>query len=146
VHLAVSATTKASDIKEILQQFEPFGYSSVVLTKLDETMRVGNVISVLWERGKTVSYVTDGQGVPDDIERAGAVRFLKNLEGFSLPPEKLRSKFAQLYASSPADGSRQERRAHTGNGGRENEGITEDEQRYLYSQGVRTSTETTWSK
>ncbi len=146
IHLALSATTKASDIKEILQQFEPFGYSSIVLTKLDETMRVGNVISVLWERGKTVSYITDGQGVPDDIDRAGAVRFLKNLEGFSLSPEKLRSKFEEMYASSPADGLKSERRGNgDGTKGRD-AGLSENEQRRLYSREAQRSAETTWSK
>ncbi|MFP4180310.1 MAG: flagellar biosynthesis protein FlhF, partial [Spirochaetaceae bacterium] len=139
IHLALSSTTKASDIKEVLQQFEPFGYSSVVLTKLDETMRVGNVISVLWERGKSVSYITNGQGVPDDIERAGVVRFLKTLEGFSLSPETLRNKFANMYASTPADGTAAER-------GDNNEGITEYEHRYLYSYGGHNSSETTWGK
>ncbi|MFP4490474.1 MAG: flagellar biosynthesis protein FlhF [Spirochaetaceae bacterium] len=139
IHLALSSTTKASDIKEVLQQFEPFGYSSVVLTKLDETMRVGNVISVLWERGKSVSYITNGQGVPDDIERAGVVRFLKTLEGFSLSPETLRNKFENMYASTPADGTAAER-------GDNNEGITEYEHRYLYSYGGHNSSETTWGK
>lgn len=158
IHLALSATTKASDIKEVLQQFEPFSYSSVILTKLDETMRVGNVISVLWERGKKVSYITDGQGVPDDIERAGVVRFLKTLEGFSLPPEKLRNKFADMYASTPADGgdgrkngdgaekNRQETNGYRMKGGEAAEGISEDEQKYLYSYSSHTSSGTTWSK
>ncbi len=146
IHLALSATTKASDIKEILQQFEPFGYRSVVLTKLDETMRVGNVISVLWERGKTVSYITDGQGVPDDIERAGAVRFLKNLEGFSLSPERLRNKFEEMYASSPADGSKISGNGNGDTANRSQEGLSEEEQRYPYSHGTHRSAETTWSK
>lgn len=144
IHLALSSTTKASDIKEVLQQFEPFGYSSVVLTKLDETMRVGNVISVLWERGKSVSYITNGQGVPDDIERAGVVRFLKTLEGFSLSPETLRNKFADMYASTPADGTAAD--GAVAERKNNNEGITEYEHRYLYSYGSHNSSETTWGK
>jgi flagellar biosynthesis protein FlhF len=65
----MSATTKTSDISEILQQFEPFKYRSVILTKLDETMRIGNISSVLAERQKSISYLTDGQVVPQDICR-----------------------------------------------------------------------------
>jgi flagellar biosynthesis protein FlhF len=146
VHLALSATTKVSDIKEILRQFEPFGYSSVILTKLDETMRVGNVISALWEMGKKVSYITDGQAVPEDIERAGVVRFLKTLEGFSIAPERLREKFDSMYASSPADGTSF---GFNGKGKvqeKENEGITAAEQRYLYSYGADKPSEEMWSK
>ncbi|RKX76335.1 MAG: flagellar biosynthesis protein FlhF [Spirochaetes bacterium] len=94
-HLAVSATTKTSDIYEVLGQFEPFKYRSVVLTKLDETMRVGNVISVLYEKKKPLSYITDGQIVPQDIERATVSRMLMNLEGFIIDRARIQSKFEE---------------------------------------------------
>jgi len=93
VHLAVSATTKISDLREILQQFEPFNYTALVLTKLDETMRVGNLISVLYEKGKKLSYFTDGQRVPEDIERATPLRLLKTLEGFPMDSSRLGYRF-----------------------------------------------------
>ena len=69
-HLAVSSTTKVSDIYEIMQQFESFKYSSVIITKLDETHRSGNIISALTEKHKSVSYITTGQTVPHDIKYA----------------------------------------------------------------------------
>lgn len=94
VHLALSASTKASDIKEIMQQYEPFNYRSIIVTKLDETTRVGNIVSALAERGKTVSFITNGQRVPQDIERATAVRFLINLEGFRINRQRIEEKFA----------------------------------------------------
>ncbi|MFW6313317.1 MAG: flagellar biosynthesis protein FlhF, partial [Spirochaetota bacterium] len=50
VHLAISATTKTCDVAEIATQFEPFKYEAVVVTKMDETTRAGNIISVLSER------------------------------------------------------------------------------------------------
>jgi len=93
IHLALSSTTKNSDLREILQQFEPFNYNAVVLTKLDETMRIGNLISILYEKGKALSYFTDGQRVPEDIERAGRLRLLKTLEGFPVNVERLQRKF-----------------------------------------------------
>jgi len=83
VHLAVSATTKTKDLREIFQQFEPFGYQSVVLTKLDETTVVGNLLSLLWEKQKPVSFLTDGQSVPQDIHRATTERLMKPLVGFA---------------------------------------------------------------
>ena len=92
-HLAVSATTKTSDLFEILQQFESFNYASVVLTKLDETMRVGNIISVFSEKNKPISYITDGQGVPQDIEKATAYRLLKHISGLTFDRDKLEQKF-----------------------------------------------------
>ncbi|MDR3342480.1 MAG: flagellar biosynthesis protein FlhF [Treponema sp.] len=93
LYLAVTATTKSSDLKEILRQFEPFNYQSVIITKLDETIRVGNVISALSERGKSISYITDGQKVPSNIQKATVVRFLINLEGFQVNRVKIEGRF-----------------------------------------------------
>jgi len=95
IHLAVSATTKASDVEEILKQFEPFKYQAVILTKLDETLRVGNIISVLSALGKPISYVADGQSVPQDIEVASVMRLLMNLEGFHPNRERLEARFGK---------------------------------------------------
>ena len=50
VYLALSATTKSSDMREIMQQYETFGYGSVIVTKFDETTRVGNIVSALDEK------------------------------------------------------------------------------------------------
>jgi flagellar biosynthesis protein FlhF len=93
VHLAVSATTKTADVGEIATQFEPFKYEAVVVTKLDETTRAGNIISVLSEKGKPISFVTDGQRVPQDIERATVLRLLTHLEGFGLTRGRLEQRF-----------------------------------------------------
>ena len=93
VHLAVAATTKASDLKEILRHFEPFNYRSVIVTKMDETIRTGNIIGALSENGKYVSYITNGQKVPTDIRKASVVQFLINLEGFKVNRIKLEEKF-----------------------------------------------------
>ena len=92
-HLVISANTKTSDIEEILRQFEPFNYRSVVLTKMDETDRIGNVISALAEKRKSVSYVTYGQNLPEDISKASVVRFLTSLEGFKINREKIENRF-----------------------------------------------------
>jgi flagellar biosynthesis protein FlhF len=97
-HLVLAATTKASDIKDLLQQFEPFGYRSVIVTKLDETRRVGNVLSALWEKGKAVSYITDGQTVPVDIKKASVIPFLTNLEGFRVNRERIENHFSGVNA------------------------------------------------
>jgi len=93
VHLAVAATTKFSDLREILQHFEAFDYRSVLVTKMDETIRCGNIIGVLAEKGKGISYVTNGQKVPTDIRKASVVQFLINLEGFRVNRVKMEVKF-----------------------------------------------------
>jgi len=92
-HLCIQASTKGGDFREILKQFEPFKYKSVIITKMDETSRVGNIISVLAEEGKSVSFITTGQTVPWDIERANMVKLLINLEGFSVDRSALAGHF-----------------------------------------------------
>jgi flagellar biosynthesis protein FlhF len=92
-HLVLSASTKTSDIEDIIRQFEPFNYKSVILTKLDETDRVGNIISALAGKRKSVSYITDGQTIPVDIRKASVVRFLINLDGFKVDREKIEERF-----------------------------------------------------
>ncbi len=93
VHLAMSATTKPSDMREIMQQYETFGYDSVIITKFDETSRIGNIVSVLGERQKPLAYITTGQRVPQDFERASVARFLINLEGFRVNRARIESLF-----------------------------------------------------
>ncbi len=89
IHLAISATTKNKDMEEILIQFEPFNYSSLILTKLDETTRVGNLISIMEEKGKSLSFITDGQRVPRDISREARRKLLLQLRGFRENPEQM---------------------------------------------------------
>lgn len=84
VYLAVSATTKASDVEEVLRQYEPFGYRAVVLTKLDETRSIGAVVSALARHAKPLAWLCDGQGVPQDIAEATVPRLLMNMDGFRI--------------------------------------------------------------
>ncbi|MCL2230841.1 MAG: flagellar biosynthesis protein FlhF [Treponema sp.] len=92
-HLVISAATKTSDMINIMQQFEPFNYKSVIITKMDETEHTGNVISAIAEKRKCVSFVTDGQNLAEDIKRASVVRFLVSLEGFKINREKIENRF-----------------------------------------------------
>ena len=94
-HLAVSATTKTNDLAELLRQFEPFGYSSIILTKLDETAFIGNIISVLKNRERPISYLATGQRVPQDIERASRTRLLMNIEGFPVERQGVAERFQE---------------------------------------------------
>ena len=84
IHLAVAASTKAKDLANIMQNYEQFGYNSVIVTKCDESKQYGNIISVLHEKNKKISYIADGQKVVRDIHRADVVEFLIRLSGFDV--------------------------------------------------------------
>lgn len=65
--LCVSAGTKKADLKSIFSAFEPINPNNVLITKVDETSFVGNVVDVADKYNKPVSYVSNGQEVPTDI-------------------------------------------------------------------------------
>ncbi len=93
IYLAVSATTKGRDLDTIFKNYEPFGFRSVIITKCDETQTYGNVLSVLHERRKSVSWITVGQEILHTLKRADPVYFLRNLDGFELDVGHLERKF-----------------------------------------------------
>ena len=94
VHLTLSAGTKSADLREILSQFMPFDYSSVIITKLDETSRVGNVLSAVGKSGASMSYLTDGQDVPMDIALASPARLLGMIRGLDFDPARIEEKYS----------------------------------------------------
>ena len=84
-HLVLSAATKESDLIETANRYRKLGLSRLLFTKLDETMKLGNIFNVVQATGIPVSYFTTGQSVPDDIETAKSMAFVKKLlEGSSL--------------------------------------------------------------
>ena len=71
-HLVISSTTKFTDAKHIIQKFSQVEPDRIIFTKTDETGSLGMIINLLRDNPASLSYVTTGQSVPDDIERASA--------------------------------------------------------------------------
>ncbi len=65
--LCVSANTKRSDLAEVFKAYDILHIDNVIITKVDETSYIGNVISVADNYNKPISYITNGQEVPNDI-------------------------------------------------------------------------------
>nr|WP_309262451.1 AAA family ATPase [Lysobacter arvi] len=78
--LVLPANTNAHDLGEVVRRYRPASPEGVVLTKLDETGRLGAPLSVLVQQGLSLAYTTDGQGVPADIAAADAGRLVSTLE------------------------------------------------------------------
>ena len=68
VHLVLSSVAASRTLEQTAEQFTAVGATSLILTKLDEANGLGNVLPVLRSSGLPLSYLTDGQNVPDDIE------------------------------------------------------------------------------
>jgi flagellar biosynthesis protein FlhF len=77
VHLVLSAVAGARTLEETAQRFGEVGTTALVLTKLDEATGLGNLLPLLRNSGLPLSYLTNGQNVPDDIETAEARRMAR---------------------------------------------------------------------
>ncbi len=95
IYLALTAGTKARDLQNIMQNYEPFGYKSVIVTKCDESEQFGNVISVMNDKHKSISYITHGQVASRDITKANVVDFLIRLENFKVDRIHIEDKFGE---------------------------------------------------
>ena len=70
VHLVVAATANRRCVSNVLTQFCPLGANRVIDKKLDEAEAYGIVLNEAEACRLPLSYVSAGQDVPDDIDRA----------------------------------------------------------------------------
>jgi len=76
-NLLLPLTSSQDNLAENLARFKPVGYQSIIFTKLDESRHFGMIYNVIDQERKPVSYVTNGQNVPQDIEKIDAGRLAK---------------------------------------------------------------------
>ena len=79
--LVLSATTKYKDLLSIADSYKEMGNYKLIFTKLDETTALGNLLNLKLYTGASLSYVTYGQNVPDDIEKFNPQKTVKQLLG-----------------------------------------------------------------
>lgn len=70
--LVLPANAHPHDLTEIARRYRPAAPEGVVLTKLDESGRLGAALSVLAQQQLPLAYTCSGQLVPEDLEAAGA--------------------------------------------------------------------------
>lgn len=81
VFLVVSASTKYRDLTRIADTYKEIADYKLIFTKLDETSTIGNIYNLKMYTGASLSYVTCGQNVPDDIEFFNPQTTVKQLLG-----------------------------------------------------------------
>lgn len=81
VFLVLSATTKYRDLLSIADTYSAMTDYKLIFTKLDETTTLGNLLNLKLHTGASMSYVTCGQNVPDDIEVFNPQKTVKQLLG-----------------------------------------------------------------
>jgi flagellar biosynthesis protein FlhF len=78
--LVLPANLQPQDMSEAVRRYRMAQPEAVVLTKLDETGRLGSAISVAIKHGLPLAYTTAGQQVPADLEAADASRLVLQIE------------------------------------------------------------------
>jgi flagellar biosynthesis protein FlhF len=68
VHLVLSSTSSQTCVELAIARFGEVRVDKIIFTKLDEAAHIGVVLNVVHKVNKSLSYVTTGQNVPDDIE------------------------------------------------------------------------------
>lgn len=68
--LVLPANAHPHDLTEIARRYRPAAPEGVVLTKLDESGRLGAALSVLAQQQLPLAYTCGGQLVPEDLEAA----------------------------------------------------------------------------
>ena len=69
-HLDLRATTKDMDLAQLVERFSILPIQSYIFTKIDETEGYTSLFNQMLRYKKPLSYLTNGQKVPEDIELA----------------------------------------------------------------------------
>jgi flagellar biosynthesis protein FlhF len=81
VHLVLSSVAASRTLHQTAERFAAVGSTALIITKLDEANGLGNLLPVLRISRMPVSYLTNGQNVPDDIEIADSRRLARLILG-----------------------------------------------------------------
>lgn len=82
--LVLSITTKYEDLVNIINTFSDVADVKLIVTKFDETTCYGSIFNICYTVGKKISYITNGQNVPDDIELMQPEKMAKSLLGLEV--------------------------------------------------------------
>ena len=84
VHLVLAATASQQCLELAISRFGEVREGKLIFTKLDEAANLGVLLNVARNGNKTLSYLTTGQDVPDDIEVGRGRRLAQLILGESL--------------------------------------------------------------
>lgn len=78
-HLLMSVSTSDSEMSKAAENFSPLKFQSYIFTKVDEAESYGSILNQVMNLPLPISYITTGQNVPEDIERANKKNMLRLL-------------------------------------------------------------------
>ncbi len=81
IFLTISGTTSYGTISGIINSYSFISDYKIIVTKLDESTALGNVVNIRRFTNNPFAYITTGQNVPDDIEVFRPETIAKTLVG-----------------------------------------------------------------
>ena len=79
IHLTVGASTDVYQMRDVAAAFVPLGVNRLLLTKLDETARLGAACTLAIEAKLPMSFTTHGRAVPGDLQVGDPTALVKGL-------------------------------------------------------------------
>ncbi len=83
-YLVLSLTTKSDDLTDIVQTYSKYFDFKILFTKADETISLGPILNVCYMTNKKISYITNGQMVPNDVYRLEPESVAKSILGIEV--------------------------------------------------------------
>ncbi len=78
-YLVLSANMQETIIADTLQSFAAIGLAGSIITKLDESSSLGPVLSGLIRHKLPIAFISRGQKVPEDLQRARISHFVNHV-------------------------------------------------------------------
>jgi flagellar biosynthesis protein FlhF len=88
-HLVLPASMKSADLHRMVDAFEILRPRRLLFTKLDETTSFGPILNQAARTRKPLSFFTNGQRIPEDLEAVTQNRLIDLLLGPSAGKEKV---------------------------------------------------------
>lgn len=76
LHLVVAATAQASLVDNWMRRYRSVGIDRLLFTKIDEAADLGELVRAPARLSRPISYIANGQRVPEDLEVASDDRLL----------------------------------------------------------------------
>ncbi|MDP5290726.1 flagellar biosynthesis protein FlhF [Oceanimonas sp. CHS3-5] len=80
-YLVLPSTAQRRVLQEAVEHFRRIPLAGCILTKLDESLSLGDVLDISIQNSLPISYVTDGQRVPEDLRLARADELVRQALG-----------------------------------------------------------------
>ena len=101
--LLLSANTQVKALMDIVRSFTCYAPDDCIVTKTDESAMLGHIIDVLIKNNLPISFLTNGQQVPEDIEKINAHEFVRKCITHGSREKRIPSDLFMAFNYSEAD-------------------------------------------